>query len=184
MAITDLRSSGYVRRAVAEDAPACVAIYRPYVEDTVITFETEVPTVDETAARILAAREKHEWLVLEADGEVVGYAYAHEFNPRAAYQWSAETSLYIAANRHRTGGGRALYAELLHRLADRGYRRAFAGITQPNDASNGLHRAFGFRQVGVYRRVGWKHNGWHDVAWMLLDLLHPDEEVDPPSEID
>jgi phosphinothricin acetyltransferase len=92
--------------------------------------------------------------------------------------------LYIAANRHRTGGGRALYAELLHRLADRGYGRAFAGITQPNDASNGLHRAFGFRQVGLYRRVGWKHNWWHDVAWMQLDLLHPDEEVDPPSEID
>ena len=107
----------------------------------------------------------HEWLVLEVDGNVTGYAYARQFNLRAAYRWSVETSVYVAQDRLCLGGGRMLYAELLRRLADRGYRRTFAGIAQPNDASNALHRAFGFRPAGRYRRVGWKHGAWHDVEW-------------------
>jgi L-amino acid N-acyltransferase YncA len=94
-----------------------------------------------------------------------------------------ETSVYVAQDRLCLGGGRMLYAELLRRLADRGYRRAFAGIAQPNDASNALHRAFGFRPAGRYRRVGWKHGAWHDVEWWQLDLVDPDDEVNPPSEI-
>jgi L-amino acid N-acyltransferase YncA len=129
----------------------------PYVEDTAITFETEVPDKHEMAARIAAARETHEWLILEQDDELIGYAYAHAFNSRAAYQWSAETSIYIAYARHGAGNGRRLYGQLRHRLSERGYRRAFAGITQPNDASNGFHRSFGFQQAGLYRRVGWKN---------------------------
>jgi L-amino acid N-acyltransferase YncA len=150
---------------------------------TAITFETEVRTPAEMAARITAARKTHEWLVLEHDGDVIGYAYARAFNPRAAYQWSTETSIYIAANHHRAGGGRKLYAQLLQRLADRGYRRAFAGITQPNPASNDFHRALGFEHTGIYRRVGWKHGSWHDVAWMQLDLLGAAEDNRPPTPI-
>ena len=114
--------------------------------DTVISFETEPPTVEQMAARIAAARVKHEWLVLEVDGDVAGYAYAHQFNSRAAYQWSVETSIYMARDRLRLGGGRMLYAELLSRLATRGFRRAFAGIAQPNEASNTFHEAFGQRR--------------------------------------
>lgn len=176
-------ASPSVRPASSEDACACVAIYRPYVQDTVITFETEVPTPGEMAARIVAARETHEWLVLEHDDEVIGYAYAHAFNPRPAYQWSAETSIYIRANQQRAGGGRKLYAQLLRRLTDRGYRRAFAAITQPNEASNVFHRYFSFQQVGLYRRVGWKHGAWRDVAWVQLDLLGTDEHNGPPTRI-
>jgi len=172
-----------VRAATADDAAACVGVYRPYVRDTVITFETEVPTVEDMAARIGAARVMHEWLVLEVDGDIAGYAYAHPFNPRAAYLWSVETSVYMARDRLRAGGGRMLYAELLNRLAGRGFRRAFAGITQPNEASNALHEAFGFRPAGLYRRVGWKLGAWHDVAWWQRDLVGPDDEVDPPHEI-
>jgi L-amino acid N-acyltransferase YncA len=176
-------SSSIVRPASVQDAAACVAIYRPYVRDTAITFETEVPTVGEMAARITAARDTHEWLVLEGVDQIIGYAYAHAFNPRAAYQWSAETSIYIDVDHHRGGGGRKLYAQLLHRLTERGYRRAFAGITQPNEASNGFHRSFGFQDVGLYRRVGWKHDSWHDVAWMQLDLLGTAEQDGPPNPI-
>jgi phosphinothricin acetyltransferase len=175
-------ASSLVRPARPEDARTCIATYGPYVEDTAITFETEVPTPAEMAGRIAAARKTHEWLVLERDGDVVGYAYAHAFNPRAAYRWSTETSIYIAANHHRAGGGRKLFAQLLQRLGDRGYRRAFAGITQPNPASNGFHRSFGFEQAGLYRRVGWKHGSWHDVAWMQLDLLGA-EDNRPPTPI-
>jgi len=172
-----------VRPATAADAAACAEVYRPYVLDTVITFETEVPTVEDMAARIVAARTLHEWLVLEVDGDIAGYAYAQRFNPRAAYQWSVETSAYLAPDHLRMGGGGMLYAELLGRLARRGYRRAFAGIAQPNDASNALHRAFGFRLVGRYQRVGWKQGAWRDVHWWQLDLIAPAQEVDPPPRI-
>ncbi|CAM4216618.1 Phosphinothricin N-acetyltransferase [Mycobacterium basiliense] len=171
-----------VRSATPDDAAACIAIYRPYVEDTAISFETEVPSVSQMAARIASARESHEWLVLEVADQVIGYAYAHIFNPRAAYQWSTETSIYVANTHRGTGGGRKLYAQLLHRLTERGYRRAFAGITQPNEASNALHRSFGFQDTGLYRRVGWKHHRWHDVAWMQLDLA-PSEQDRPPTPI-
>ncbi len=172
-----------VRSATGADAAACVEVYRPYVLDTVITFETEVPTIEYMAARIAAARAMHEWPVLEFDGDVAGYAYAHEFNSRAAYRWSVETSVYVAQDRLRSGGGRMLYAELLNRLAGRGHRRAFAGIAQPNEASNALHEAFGFELVGRYRRVGWKHGAWHDVWWWQLDLVAPGDEIDPPAEV-
>lgn len=172
-----------IRPASDSDAAACVEIYRPYVLDTAITFDTEVPTVEAMAARIDAARCEREWLVLEDDSAVVGYAYASQLNARAAYRWSVETTIYLAQDRGGSGRGRALYNELLQRLAERGFRRAFAGITQPNDASNGLHEAFGFRPVGLYRRVGWKLGAWHDVQWWQLDLLAPEDEVDPPPEV-
>ena len=81
----------------------------------------------------------------------------------------------------REGIGRALYEELLARLAGRGYRRALAGITLPNEASIGFHRAFGFEDAGCYRRVGWKNGAWHDVAWLQRDLQS--DEIDPPAPI-
>ncbi|ORA20101.1 GNAT family N-acetyltransferase [Mycobacterium arosiense] len=175
-------SGGPVRPATAADAAACLAIYRPYVEHTVISWEIDVPTENEMAARIAAAQAGHEWLVLERDRRVIGFAYGHAFNRLATYQWSTETGIYLEAGHCRTGGGRALYTELLRRLTERGYRQAFAGITQPNEASMAFHRSFGFIDAGLYRRVEWKHGGWHDVAWMQLDLAaaQPDE---PPGPI-
>ncbi|WP_232007272.1 GNAT family N-acetyltransferase [Mycobacterium intermedium] len=158
-------------------------IFRPYVLDTAITFETEVPTIEQMAARIAAAQVIHEWLVLEVDGDVVGYAYAQQLNPRAAYRWAVETSVYVAMDRRRSGAGRLLYRELLDRLAGRGFRRAIGLIAQPNDASNALHASFGFRPAGLLTRVGWKLGAWHDVQWWQLDLVDPDEEIDPPPAI-
>lgn len=175
-----------VRSAIGADAAACSEIYRPYVLDSVISFETGPPTVEQMAARIAAAQVKHEWLVLEVDrddGDVIGYAYAQQFNPRAAYQWSVETSIYVAHDRRGLGGGRMLYAELLSRLATRGFRRAFADIAQPHEASYAFHEGFGFRPVGRYQRVGWKLGAWHDVEWWQLDLVGLDDEIDPPAEI-
>lgn len=169
----------HVRDATEADGAACAAIYRPYVTDTAISFETEPPTADEMAARIAAALRTHAWLVLEEDGRVVAYAYGGTFRPRAAYRWSCEVSVYAEPGRRRTGAGWALYAELLPRLAARGYRTALAGMTLPNDGSVGLHRALGFEPVGTYRQVGHKLGGWHDVAWMQLMLADGDE---PPAE--
>jgi phosphinothricin acetyltransferase len=81
------------------------------------------------------------------------------------------------------GGGRKLYAQLLGRLTERGYRRAFAGITQPNPASNAFHQSFGFQQAGLFRQVGWKNGEWHDVSWMQLDLLGGAEQDGSPTAI-
>jgi L-amino acid N-acyltransferase YncA len=154
-----------IRDAAEADAERCTTIYAPYVLETAISFESEPPTAEEMARRIAEAQRAHAWLVLEDDGEVVGYAYGVAFMSRAAYQWATAVSVYLATGRRRTGGGRALYEALFERLAARGHRTALAGIALPNEASTGLHRALGFEQVGTYRRVGWKHGRWHDVAW-------------------
>jgi phosphinothricin acetyltransferase len=168
-----------IRAAVTADAFACAAIYAPYVTETAISFEVAPPTPAQFAERIGDAQAAHEWLVAERAGTVIGYAYAHRFAERAAYDWSCETSIYLTVGERRQGVGRALYQDLLERLTFLGYQRAFAGIALPNEASVGLHRAFGFQVAGCYRRVGWKNGAWHDVAWMQRDLQNT--ETDPPD---
>ena len=169
-----------VRAATEHDAAACAAIYAPYVTDTAISFETEPPSAEEMARRIAASSCTHAWLVLEDDGCIVGYAYGGPFHRRAAYRWACEVSVYLEMGRRRTGGGRVLYGALLARLADRGFRMALAGMTLPNDASVGLHRAMGFDPVGTYRRIGFKHGRWHDAAWTQRVLAAGGDE--PPAE--
>jgi L-amino acid N-acyltransferase YncA len=131
------------------------------------------------ASRIATASQKHAWLVLEDEGRVVGYAYGARFHARAAYRWACEVSVYLELGRRRTGGGRALYSALLARLTERGFRVAVGGMTLPNDASVGLHRAMGFEPVGTYRHIGFKHGRWHDVAWTQRTLAGPG---DPPAD--
>ena len=168
-----------VRDASERDAAACAAIYAPYVIGTAITFESEPPSAADMAVRIGTALRSHAWVVLEDEGRVVGYAYGGRFQSRAAYRWACEVSVYVEPGRRRTGSGRHLYEALFRRLAGRGLRVAVAGMTLPNDASVGLHRALGFEPIGTYRRIGFKHGSWHDVAWMQRTLA---EGGDPPSE--
>src|SRR3954471_1078980 len=137
-----------VRPATEMDAAACAAIYAPYVTDTAISFETEPPGAEEMAERIARAQRSHAWLVFWDEGRVVGYAYGGPLNPRAAYRWSCEVSVYLELGRRQTGAGRALYSALFTRLAERGLRTAVAGMTLPNDASAEFHRAMGFEPVG------------------------------------
>jgi L-amino acid N-acyltransferase YncA len=168
-----------IRDATAHDAEACAAIYAPYVTDTAITFETEPPSPAEMGERIGTAARTHAWLVLERGGHVVGYTYGGPFQSRPAYRWSCLVSIFVEVGRRRTGSGRALYDALFERLTHRGYRMAVAGITLPNEASVGLHRAMGFEPVGTNRRIGWKHDAWHDVAWLQREIA-PGQ--DPPAE--
>lgn len=168
-----------IRNASGRDAEACAAVYARYVTDTPVTFEAVPPTPAEMAERIAAAQRTHAWLVLEDEGRVVGYAYGGPYKDRAAYRWSCEVSVYLEWGRRRTGGGRALYTALFARLAERGFRTAVAGMTLPNEASAGLHRAMGFEPVGTYRNIGWKHGTWHDVAWVQRSIA---EGQDPPIE--
>jgi phosphinothricin acetyltransferase len=169
-----------IRNGQERDAPRCAEIYAPYVLDSAISFETDAPSAEEMARRIAAAQEGHAWLVLEDAGDVVGYAYGGPFMARAAYRWSTAVSVYLEQDRRRTGAGRALYEALFERLAARGFRTALAGITLPNEASVGLHRALGFEPVGTYRRVGWKAGAWHDVAWLQRPLGDDDG---PPAPL-
>lgn len=169
-----------VRDASGQDAEACAAIYAPYVHETAISFETEPPHAAEMTERIAGAQRQHAWLVLEDQGRVVGYAYGSPHKSRAAYRWSCEVSVYLEVGRQRTGAGRTLYEALFPRLAERGFRTALAGITLPNDASVGLHCCMGFEPIGTFRRIGWKHGAWHDVAWSQRALVAGD---DPPAEL-
>jgi phosphinothricin acetyltransferase len=168
-----------IRDAVPADGAACAAVYRPYVTDTVITFEYEPPTAEQMAHRIEVALDRHAWVVLEEDDRVVGYAYAAPVKERAAYRWACEVSVYLELGRRRGGAGRALYEALFERLEARGYRRLIAGMTLPNPASEGLHRALGFEPIGVQRRIGWKSDAWHDVGWMQRSL----GDDGPPAEL-
>jgi phosphinothricin acetyltransferase len=161
-----------IRLATAADAAAVRAIYAPIIEETVISFELTVPPVAEIAARITDRQPAHPWLVACApsSGEVLGYAYAGRFSGRAAYDWSVETSVYVASSSRGEGVGRWLYGALLELLTVQGYRQAMAGIALPNAASVALHERFGFEPVGVYRAAGWKFDAWHDVGWWQRSL--------------
>ena len=159
-----------VRDATAKDAPSCAAIYAPYVRDTVITFESDPPDEAVMAGRIADAQRTHAWLVAERDGEVAGYAYAGPWKARPAYRWSCEVTVYVTAGAQRGGVGRALYEALFARLAERGYRTVVGGLTLPNDASLGLHRALGFEPVGTFPRIGFKLGRWRDVHYLVRHI--------------
>jgi len=168
----------------ARDGGACVAIYGPYVAGSPVSFEEVAPTAQQFEAHIATTSERYPWLVLEDAGDVIGYAYAAQHRARAAYRWTVDVGVYVDPARHRSGAGRMLYEALLELLRRQRLRSACAGITLPNDASIGLHRALGFEPVGTYRSIGWKAGGWRDVAWWQLALA-PDGHGDgaPPEPL-
>ena len=170
-----------IRVAEPSDGKAISAIYAPIVRDTVISFETVVPTAQEMAARVERTLETHPWLVAERTGVVVAYAYAGPHRTRAAYRWACDVSVYAAQDARRSGLGRRLYDRLFEILRSQRFMTAYAGITLPNDASVGLHEAMGFEPVGVYRNVGYKNDGWHDVGWWGLTLQSP--TATPPEPL-
>ena len=160
-----------VRTARPErDGPALARIYAFYVRETVISFEEVAPTAEEMADRARRVLQRYPYLVYEADGEVLGFAYGSEHRARAAYRWSADVSVYVAPAWHRRGVGRALYTELLALMSRQRFHLAFAGITLPNAGSVGLHEHMGFTHVGTYIEVGYKFGAWHDVGWWRLPL--------------
>jgi L-amino acid N-acyltransferase YncA len=166
----------------ARDAAACAAIYAPSVVGSPTSFELEPPDAAAFASRIAAYSATHQFLVAEQGGEVVGYAYACPYAERAAYRWSVEASVYIDADHHGEGLGRALYTELFERLRAQGFQVATAGITLPNPASVGLHESMGFEPAGVVRQIGWKLGAWHDVGRWQLQLQEPGTGAPPEPQ--
>ena len=152
------------RTVRGEDIPALLKIYAQYI-DTPVTFETELPSAAEFRARVAEISAFYPYLVLEEEGKIVGYAYAHRQMERAAYGWNAELSVYLDRNVLSGGIGKRLYGALCDVLCVQGVRNVYAGVTLPNARSEGLHAACGFRLIGIYRNTGFKNGRWHDVAW-------------------
>ena len=172
-----------IRLATEDDAPACLAIYRPVVLDSVISFELEPPSREEMRRRIRSTLERTPWLLAEDAATVWGYAYAGPFRARPAYQWTTETTVYVQAGHRGKGVGKALYAALLGILRAAGYRSAVGGITLPNPASVALHETLGFRPVGSFKAAGFKFGAWYDVGFWQLELSSDEAPVGPPCSL-
>lgn len=172
-----------IRLARESDAERLLGIYIPIIRETVISFELEPPTVAQFAERIRTTLDQTPWLVCDAGDEIAGYAYAGKYRPRAAYQWSAEVTVYVGASWRRKGVGRAVYTSLFECLRVQGYYNAFAAIALPNDASVMMHEKLGFKPVGVYRSVGYKLGAWHDVGWWQLALQDHASSPTPPRPL-
>ena len=175
--------SPIIRLASDADAGQIQAIYAPIVRDTFISFETDIPSVDEMRSRILHKLEDYPWLVAEHDGSVLGYAYAGRWRERTAYNWTVEVSVYVHPGAQRLRVGRAVYSALFDVLYLQGFVQATAGIALPNEASIRLHESLGFKAVGVFHRVGYKMGQWHDVNWMELQLRPPTAEPPHPRAL-
>jgi phosphinothricin acetyltransferase len=160
-----------IRLAGAQDAAAVAVIYRPYVEDSRISFEEEAPDAAEMARRIAGdVPGFHPWFLAEEEGRLLGYAASSLFRTRPAYRWTVETGIYLAADAHGRGIGISLLSTLLTVLEKQGYVAAIGAIALPNDASVALHEKLGFFHTGTYRQVGFKAGEWLDVGLWQKEL--------------
>lgn len=159
-----------IRLTTSDDVKDILDIYAPFITDTTTTFEYEVPSEKEMADRIAKYQLKGPWLSAVDGEKVIGYAYASEHRSRDAYQWSIELSVYIHTDYRGIGLATRLYECALEILHQQGYCSVFAGITQPNPASDAFHKSLGFQLIGTYSNVGFKHNKWCDVKWYERSL--------------
>jgi phosphinothricin acetyltransferase len=157
-----------IRTATAADAAGVADIYNWYIANTVITFEVDPVAAEEMARRMEAVLAAHEWLLLENGGELLGYAYAGRYHARAAYGYTAESTIYLRHGLEGQGLGTTLYGELVRRIFARGYRSLIGGIALPNEPSVRLHENLGYEKVSHLKRVGHKFERWIDVGhWQL-----------------
>lgn len=167
-----------IRPALASDASSILAIYAPFILNTAVSFETEVPSKENFSQRILTTLETYPWLVYESDGTIAGYAYASRHRERAAYQWSVESSVYVNNEFQQRGIASKLYKALFELLKYQGCRNVYAGITLPNEKSVNFHQKTGFQKIADYTNIGYKLNRWNTVSWYHLPL---NDYSDAPS---
>lgn len=166
-------SEPVIREARLGDAERLLEIYAYYVADTAVTFEYDVPSVEEFRERVRHTLRRYPYLVAERDGLVQGYAYAGPFKERAAYDWCCELSVYLDRGARRQGLGRALYAALERRLREMGILNLYACIAWPETEDEYLtrnsaefHEHLGFAKVGEFHRCGYKFGRWYHMIWM------------------
>jgi phosphinothricin acetyltransferase len=155
-----------IRPVTPADADAIIHIYNPYILNTTVTFEETPISREELAGRIAEVTAGSlPWLVMEHDGEVIGYAYATKWRARSAYRFAVETTIYLAPGFGGRGRGTQLYQVLLAQLREKGYHAAIGGITLPNPASIALHEKVGMKKVAHFAEVGFKFGRWLDVGY-------------------
>lgn len=161
-----------IRPATGADLGAVAAIYAPYVTDTVITFETEVPSTADWSDRFaMITAAGHPFLAAELDGQVIGYAYCSPWKTRQAYRHTAEDSIYLAPQARGRGFGGRLLDRLITEARSVGLRQLLAVIADTGDpTSTGLHRSRGFVDAGRLTAVGHKHGRWLDTVLLQLSL--------------
>jgi phosphinothricin acetyltransferase len=169
-----------IRVVTRQDAAGMLDIYTPFILDSGVTQETEVPSIAEFQKRIISNLEERPWLVCEIDKQIAGYAYAGKHRDRKGYQWCVESSVYISKDFLGRGVADALYKALFGILKLQGYVNAYAVITLPNDRSIAFHKKFGFEYLTTYKKIGYKLGQWHDVGWMQYEInSHIKEPKDP-----
>jgi len=159
-----------IRPVSSTDFEEVTEIYNHFILTSHATFELESIDVSEMSRRIdVVLNENYPFLVAEESGELLGYAYAHQFRPRPAYRQSAEVSVYVKPDSERQGIGTTLYERLIPDSFAVGAHTLIAVISLPNDASVRIHQRFGFQKTGQIREVGRKFGRWIDVEyWQLL----------------
>ncbi len=179
-----------LRPAVVADAEALIAIYAPYVQKTAITYEYEVPSPAEFRRRIETYSQKYPYLVAEADGVPVGYAYASPLGSRPAFDWSVETAIYVREDCKGLGVGRALYEALESLLKEQGIRTMTAAIASVShddpyltNASIQFHLRMGFTPVGTFHNAGCKFGRWYDLTWMEKPIGTYEENPPHPVSV-
>ncbi len=155
-----------IRLATISDSENILKIYAPYIENTAISFETEVPSVADFSERVANISKQYPYLVYQIDGEIVGYTYASKHKERAAYIYDAEVSIYILPEYHGKGIARKLYECLFVLLKKLGYYNVYAGYTVPNIKSMNFHYKSGFTLIGTHHKTGYKFEKWYDVTWL------------------
>ncbi len=163
-----------MRFVVPEDAEQMLALYAPYVRKTAISFEYEVPSLEEFRGRVEKYTKRYPWLVCERDGEILGYAYGSPNYTRAAYNWTVESSIYLREDCRGTGVGQKLYAALLECLTAQNFYIDYAMINATNEASLRFHEKFGFRESGRSRNTGYKLGAWQDTVTLEKVLREPE----------
>lgn len=162
-----------LRAATLEDAPQILRIYDHYVRKTAISFEYDTPTLEQFRDRMSQVFGRYPYLVAEEDGELRGYAYAHPFIPRAAYDRCCETTIYLDPDVRHRGIGKLLYRELEKQLQDMGILNMYACIGLPEQEDEYLtnnsadfHEHIGFTRAGFFRNCGYKFGRWYHMIWM------------------
>lgn len=176
-----------IRNAKLDDAAILLKIYRPYVENTAISFECETPPLEEFINRMNKVKQRYPYIVAETDGEIVGYAYASAFHSRAAFDWCVETTVYVREDQRKAGIGKKLYVELEKLLAKQNVLNLYACIAyieNPDEHLNNnsveFHEHFGYRLIGVFEKCGYKFGRWYDMVWMEK---HIGEHKDNPASV-
>ena len=169
-----------IRNATLADVPAMLEIYRPYVVETAITFEYEVPSLEEFTARFREITAQFPWLVWEENGEILGYCYGSRAYARAAYQWDADLSIYLRQDCRGRGIGRKLYTAAEECLLRQGYFLIYALVTSANEVSCAFHESRGYHAAARFPQCGWKFGKWYDVTWYEKRIRTGDPQ-NPPT---